>query len=253
MSIKNYVINLKGVRWMYNETIQIQIQARDYQGNLKIGDLFSMMSDVATNHALELGIYDPIVHKSYGWVVSKIKIEFLESLKDLNEIRIETTPNQGTNVSFPRSFYLYHQDTLVGKAISYWSLLDLNKRRIAIPKRLGIRFPEDLPSTDMVIEETMQEGEFEFKERREVRYSEVDVNGHLNNAHYMMWALDCLPPDFFEKETIKTLVVFFKKETALHETLNLTMSQKEHDYIISGSDDNGELHFQVQLKTAHLK
>jgi acyl-ACP thioesterase len=48
---------------------------------------------------------------------------------------------------------------------------------------------------------------------REVRYSDIDVNRHVNSARYIGWLLDSYPPEFHRTHTLRSLEVNYLAET----------------------------------------
>ena len=53
----------------------------------------------------------------------------------------------------------------------------------------------------------------------EVRYNDLDVNGHANNGNYITWAFETLDYEFLTNHKIKTLDMFFKKEAKYGEKI----------------------------------
>ena len=47
-----------------------------------------------------------------------------------------------------------------------------------------------------------------------IRYDDIDINQHVNNAIYPAWALEVLSFDFRKNHAIKTLDIYFKKDIA---------------------------------------
>ena len=46
----------------------------------------------------------------------------------------------------------------------------------------------------------------------EIRFDDLDVNKHVNNANYVVWAFEPLDFEFRQKHKLKTLDMVFKKE-----------------------------------------
>ena len=86
---------------------------------------------------------------------------------------------------------------------------------------------------------------YTFIENRQVRYSDVDTNRHLNNARYIEWVCDILGSERFKQHYIADLSVYFKKETAPNEVLSLEMKEDGDCFYVRGLKD-GELHFAVE-------
>ena len=70
---------------------------------------------------------------------------------------------------------------MIGHAVTVWAIVDLESRHLLLPKKVGISFPsQDTGFTEQlraIVPEDMQPC---FA--RTVRYSDTDVNRHLNNV-----------------------------------------------------------------------
>lgn len=88
---------------------------------------------------------------------------------------------------------------VVGGVYSIWTLIDLNKRRIVRPQKVGITMPECEEYVSYVENyEPLLGIETHKQITREVLYSDVDLNKHMNNARYLEWVMDLLPEDIKE-------------------------------------------------------
>ena len=57
--------------------------------------------------------------------------------------------------------------------------------------------------------------------RRTVRYSDLDVNGHMNNCRYMDWVSDTLPGSFHGSHRVSEFTVNYLSEAREGEELRL--------------------------------
>ena len=75
-------------------------------------------------------------------------------------------------------------------------LIDLKARRIVIPKRLGFIIPVVNHGIKLDTPKNIDDN-LELKEvcKRQVLFSDVDLNQHMNNAKYIDWALDSIDFD----------------------------------------------------------
>ena len=61
----------------------------------------------------------------------------------------------------------------------------------------------------------------------EIRYNDLDVNGHANNGNYIVWALEPLSFGFKNNHRIKTLDMIYKKEAKYGEKIISQVEIKE--------------------------
>ena len=84
-----------------------------------------------------------------------------------------------------------------------------------------------------------------LKERvsRQVVYSDLDRNGHMNNARYLDWTQDLLPSDHHQEHPIKELTMCYINEALEGQNLDLNWEQDETGSLsvdIHRCKDNGE-------------
>ena len=53
---------------------------------------------------------------------------------------------------------------------------------------------------------------FDIEKIFEIRFDDLDVNKHVNNANYIVWAIEPLDFDFRRTHKLKTVDMMFKKE-----------------------------------------
>ena len=231
------------------KTFELEHSQTDYQGYLKISKLFTEFAIIATDHAISFGGWDPKYKDNYGWIISKMRVKVNQPIRIGQNISLRTWVTKGTHVVYPRQFEVLNENgEVVIEATSNWTLLDLIRRRIAMPKRVGLNFPDDIPETGNVAIETDFDDEdgFEFVEKRQVRYGDIDVNGHLNNARYVEWMCDVLGYEAFKDQYICDLSVQFKKETAPGEWLILEKKEENDAFKVRGLDEAGQVHFMAE-------
>ena len=56
---------------------------------------------------------------------------------------------------------------------------------------------------------------------RSVCFTDLDVNGHMNNTRYLDWIMDLLPSGFHQDHAIKDLTLCYMNEAREGQDLNL--------------------------------
>lgn len=225
----------------------------DYSGHLKMTTLFQILTDLATQDAIKLGMWSIDMIKQYGWVVAKQTLTLDEPILLDDEIEIYTIAGKGTFVSFPRYYFIKKNGKEIGRISSIWTLLDLEKRSIVAPRRIGIRIPE--PISDKTIEKPHDIDmniPFTFIGERKVLYSDVDTNQHMNNTRYIEWALDVLDFYIFQSNYIDKLTIHYKKEVQPLKTIQLYYGAKDDCYMIKGEVSNEEV-FVIEFHFHNMK
>ncbi len=214
----------------------------DIKGEARPSFLFHMMQDVATVHAHDLNIDAQTLH--IVWVLSRIRVTVTRPLLPYEKVRCETWCPGMRGASWYRSFAFYVKDEKVGEAQSMWVTLDPATRRILRPNVLpdinrvivseGEK-PEPLPK--LSCENVRPHHE------HTVRYSDLDVNNHLNNVRIADIVTDALElqkqPGF-----VSSLQINYTAETVYGETLSLFCDSKDGARFVRG-DADGKTRFEA--------
>ena len=176
--------------------ISVQCQEADYQGNYRISNLMSKLSDLATINALQIGIWNNNLSEKYGFVLTKETIILKRPIKINELIKFYTRASGYKRIQFTRNYWVedVHGEE-IASIYSLWTLIDLKKRRIIKPEKAGIVMPEIIPYNYNInnYNEIHDDVELSYIMERTVLYSDIDVNQHLNNSRYFEWAFDVLP------------------------------------------------------------
>lgn len=222
----------------YEEKLNIKYSEIDQNQALKPYSLLNFLQDIASKNAEDLGFGYSYIHpRNYAWFLLKYRMEFEDYPFDIQELTLKTEP-RGYNKLFAfRDFELYKSNNLIGRVHSMWSIVDINTRSI-VPMTVAI------PDNPVMKNFEKREDDLSFEKipsiinpnltkEFEVRYNDIDVNGHANNGNYIVWAFEPLDFEFKNQHKIKTLDLVYKKESKFGEKI---ISQIEF------SDKNTTIH-----------
>lgn len=178
--------------------------------------LLSWIMDAAEDHATLLGFGREFCgEKNLAWVEYRLSasITRLPRWKEAVEVSTWTAPVSPLLVTRDFLMKSTEGETLVQSSCQ-WVLINAARRR-PVPLR------REIPS---LMNETMTPffpNPFEVKmptgmaPARSFRseWHNVDFNAHTNNAVYLIWALDALPPGWMEARRLRGIEISFLKET----------------------------------------
>ena len=199
------------------QNLNIKYSELDQNLLLKPFSLLNFLQDIASQSAEDLGFgYSYIQQKNYAWFLLKYRMEFTEYPSDIQNITLTTEPRGYNRLFAFRDFELHKNDKLIGKIASTWSLIDINSHAI-LPIANALAdctnmTPFEKRETDLSYNKITTLSQPNFQKEFEVRYNDIDVNGHANNGNYIIWALEPLSFAFKNGHKIKSLDMVFKKE-----------------------------------------
>lgn len=230
----------------YEKEYIIRTYEVDKNSNLRIITLFNIFQDMADTHAENLGVGLSFCKKTgFAWVGSRYHIKISRLPRIHEKIIVKTWPSEQQKFGAVRDFLIEDENgNHLVNASSLWVLIDAEKRRPIIlsdnlpyfpihrVKSLETEFPK-------ICELTNPEKKTEFT----VRYDDIDINNHVNNAVYPLWANESVDIDFHLKNLIFELEIEFKKEALLGESIcvETTINNKTSLHSIKSIKDNREL------------
>ncbi|WPP48639.1 acyl-[acyl-carrier-protein] thioesterase [Catalinimonas niigatensis] len=208
----------------------------DFQRRLRPDVLCSFFQEVASEHALKLGVgYQQLEEQKLFWVLSRLLLQIKELPKWHEEIKIETWA-KGTDRLFAlRDFVVSNaQGEELVQATSYWLMLDAQSHRPVRPDHFFTRLKHEQHAIDALIEKLESKKE-KLSHTEIAKYTDLDHNQHVNNIRYVSWILDSFPLDFFSQHALKSLQINFQSELKEGETVEIYKQKtEEQDYLISG-------------------
>lgn len=232
----------------YSKQYTIRSYECDRNNNLRILTLMNIFQDMADINAAELGFgLDFCIQNGMTWVGTNYALE-IERLPKIHEtITINTWPSAKNKLSAYRDFEVFGEDgTLIVKASSQWVLISLEKKRpISVMDNMPLHQPLEIRAieTDFPKIGEITQGDSQFKFR--VRFDDIDLNKHINNAVYVLWATEAVEPDFRLAHNPAKISINFRKEGYMGEKIMVTTEMDKnisrHSICTYDSDNVREL------------
>lgn len=195
----------------------------DQNGKLTLQALFHLLQECAWDNArLNNFGFEFLKAENAFWVLSRVLVQMNKYPEWKDEIEIKTWPKGADGFFAIRDFEIYCKGELVGKATSFWLILDSKSRR---PRKLeNFNFIHENfvqeSAIDHKLEKIVFNGQLNELESRKVYNSDLDVNKHVNNATYVRWIMDSYFSDVNNKP-ISSFEINFISELALNEEFTI--------------------------------
>lgn len=232
----------------YTKNIAIKYSEMDCNLKLKPSMLLNFLQDMASDNAEMLGFgYSYITKKNLMWFLLKYRMEFNEYPVSVYDLILKTEPRGYAKLFAYRDFELYDQEKLLGRVSSLWSLVDMDTKSLS-PVGKALDNPNmplhEKREDDLNFEKLLPPEKIDISKIFEIRFEDIDVNKHVNNSNYIIWALEPLDFDFRNNHKIKTLDMIFKKEIKYgHKILTEIEIQSDNTTIhaVKNAENNEEL------------
>ncbi|GAA0570352.1 acyl-[acyl-carrier-protein] thioesterase [Rhizomicrobium electricum] len=198
----------------------------DHQKQLSLVGLLNLLQDTAWIHAEQLGWgYDALVEKGTIWVLSRQKVVMKEWPMWQDKVTIRTWPRRSGALMALREFEIVAENKSgetrrIGECSTSWLVLDWNTRKVQKLDKIMFGVPSLSEGVlDISAERVPPRSDLGEIARFEVRNSDLDVNGHVNNTRYAQWVTDTLSLDEMKRYAIDEYEVNFLAETLVGDTV----------------------------------
>ena len=210
---------------MFEQSFLVKYSEMDHNLALKPFSLLNYLQDIASDNAEDLGFgYSYMSSHNYAWFLIKYRMEFNDYPVNVQNLKIKTAPRGYNKLFAYREFELFENNKFLGRAFSVWSIVDVNSRTtIPIANAISnINMPPcEKRKSDLAFSKVKAPLNPSISKAFEVRYNDIDVNGHANNGNYIVWAFEPLSLEFKTNRKIKTLDMIFKKELKFGEKISV--------------------------------
>jgi len=204
---------------MYFKTdITVDIHDVDFNGVAKLSSLMQYIQSAAQTQLTVNGMsYDELRRMNRAFILSKIKMEFTETVCAYDRVVATTYPCESRGYSFLRCYTLEKEGRTIGRAVSVWALLDTETRSLIRVNNFELGLvthePHDLSLSRFTLPtELIDIGSYH------VNYADADQNRHMNNTHYPDMYSNYLP---LEGKRIKTISINYANEAPMGEKLRI--------------------------------
>lgn len=185
--------------------------------------LLHFAMDASGKHSALLGYdWETLAQKGMFWAVIRHRMQVDRYPEEGEVITVKTWPMPTTRSAYPRAVVGYDaQGREVFRLVSLWVLMDIHMRKMVLPGKSGITVEGILRGNELEPPATIVPQEQENITYRTVSQEDIDLNQHMNNARYLVWAQDLLSRETQTQQKPKEFVVCYLSEARLGQELAL--------------------------------
>jgi acyl-ACP thioesterase len=209
---------------IWQEEFTVKFGAVDRSDRLTLAAVFDVFQELAINHAEDLGVgRDALAAARQGWILSRMSVAVDKRPKWGEVLTARTWPRGADRLFAMRDYGIWSGDRALVRGRGSWIVLDLDRRRPLRVQPIIENFPKN-EGRDALPDSPPGLGAKENLEKageRQAAYSDVDYNGHVNNARYIPWIQDTAGAEILEKADRIRLDINYLGEILYGETVEL--------------------------------
>lgn len=240
---------------LYTKKYKVEVGHIDFTKKMKLSSLFLCCQDCAGYHAKTMGMgSDDFKLHNALWVLARVRVDILRYPLWNDEIVIETWIHKYNRLEFMRDFFIKDiNGEILAKATSIWAIIDKDTRKL---KRISDVYKGDIPTVDKRAIDCKL-GRLKSNEKLEktyekvVRYSDIDLNEHLNNAKYVDLIMDSFTIEEHKKHLVNSIEINFISESFSADTIEIFKDNLLRDsnqvYIEGFNKTKGQTSFRSRI------
>ncbi len=233
-------------RAFFEKDLSVGTSGCDISGVWKLSSFLKAMQDTANEHCQRIGAdRNSLSAAGFVWFLVKtdISIERYPSCEE--RITVQTFTKENKYIFYPRYYqFLDEAGRIICKAGSLWVLINKVARTAVSPKDSGVYMP-DAAGMESSIRIRMMPGKTieGDKETGIIRplYSELDINGHVNNVRYADWLCNTLGTTCMRAFEVETLLIDYNHEILPEMSVSYFIQRNKTGFVYSGTVDEKRL------------
>ena len=241
----------------YEMDLRVDSRDVDLFNQCRPSALLGYLQEAATQAALALNVSGPQILEKYNclWMITRTWVELDAPLRWNDPVKVKTWHRGTSGVSSYRDFDLFRDGRPVGQGSMLWVMVDADSRKLFRMKDLT-----EFEGTDggelnksVKLRRVMMPKEFDSRVRRDLRYSDTDINGHVNNIHYADFACDSLHLERMGKDRfVRSLQIGYVNECRAGETIWVDTAVRGDEWFARGEGEDGAERFEFSLTLGDL-
>lgn len=205
----------------------------DFARRLRLSTMFEYFQDIAGFHAANLGASVERLYKelNVAWIVLKVRVEIDKYPTLPADVLVDTWP-QTPRALYERDYTIRSREgDILVRAASTWVIMNLGTREIKRDKFLdyaNLEMRKDRAIEKGVGRQRRVEGAEPVCEKH-IKFSDIDYNGHVNNARYVDYIMDAIPFREHREKEIRALEVYYVAEMSPDNELVIARKTMEPD------------------------
>ncbi len=216
----------------FEKIYEIRASECDYNGRVSPLSVFDFMQDLAAKHADMLGFsVQALMQQKMTWVLSRIHLKFSGMAYWGEKLLGRTWPSGAQGKYALRDFQLFNnKEQTIAVGTSSWMVIDLEKR-------IPLKFEKILDTSQLInLERALQDDfqplpvldSYDFEKEFHVRYSDLDVNKHVNHVAYIDWGLEAIPESVLLRSYPNEIEVGYRREVFYDDLIISRIQQPEN-------------------------
>ncbi|SIN82855.1 acyl-[acyl-carrier-protein] thioesterase [Algoriphagus halophilus] len=202
-------------------------------GKIRLSCVADLFQESSWGHADSADFGRNLMENGQMWVLSRMDFHCFNLPSWGDHVKVYTAGRGVEKLFAFREFMMTdEEDNILALCMTSYLLLNMESKRPMRPEQvLPSQLFDPLEKPDWQAAKVKVEGDLIASEKLMVRYSDLDLNDHVNNTSYILWVENILKERNIEKAKF---LINFQAECMLGEVVEINLYQKEDRFIFQG-------------------
>ena len=166
--------------------------------------------------------YEELLEQNLSFVVSRTALKMYFPLTEYSKLAVETWATEGKSAAFMRIYRILCDGKVAAECLMTWALLDTKNRRLLKGTDFDVSnygtgelINLDMPSRFRVPADALET----LCREKQVYYSDIDRNLHMNNVKYFDFLFDCIPD--CQNKRMTSCMINYVSEASFGKTIEI--------------------------------
>lgn len=202
-------------------------------GKIRLSSVADFFQECSWRHADTAGFGKALIESGKMWVHSRMDFHCFDLPTWGQKVKVYTAGRGVERLFAYREFMIADEnDQILALCMTSYLLLNMETKRLIRPELfLPCHLFKPSESPEWQAKKVKVDGELIGVEHLKVRYSDLDLNFHVNNTSYIRWVENLVKEKEFKKDN---LLINFQAECLFGEEVEIKMFNKEGHIIFQG-------------------
>ena len=235
------------MKWV--EDYKVKFHDTNSNEVLGVSNILKFMQETAMLHMKGTRpSYEDLINEGKALILSSIRINMYTPIYAYDEIKVKTWACGSRGFTTTRSFEIYKGDELAAEANTIWALVSTADKKLLRLSEVDFSNYEEEPA--LVLDQPAKvripsEMKLNLVGEYTVRYSDTDLNGHMNNTNYPDLFFNCLPKP--ESKMVKSLAISFVNEAKIGDLVKIYMAKSDGKYFMRSIHEDSRVNAEAEF------
>lgn len=229
-------------RGTYAETRKVLADDVNMLREMRHSVFLRWLQEISIAHTEKLGAgRDKTLDRGALWIIARVRAEIVRMPVYDETVTLRSWPGRTMHVLFPRYYELTDANgSVLIRASAVWLLMDAETRKMAFPDKYGVKLPAITTGTELALPTGPADEYTDRSTYHRAAFSEVDINGHMNNSKYIDLAEDLTGFDYMTAHRTTSFEIEYKSEVKAGARIRLLWRADDDGIYVRGQHGRGE-------------